>query len=371
VGVKREVSSRRIQVEEYFNARPLVARLYDDIRAQQAQAQDKDKDAWIALKQKLVGIAKDTTSRQVMRLVRAGHLTTDIVVPMAVANATQPPVSKRIALYQTHGLRGLNDTFVPSLDDSGAAYRGTTREGTPATRYSITIRVKEVFESGAQVSVLLYRDVFENGEFKPSQSLADLRPIEFEVSYFSTPYMDNTRLFDRSRFSVIFDGCRDLEAKDGECRFPPPQSARLQAQFQVSPRGPLEGAGRAPRGGLRSRRPSRAPRRTHGAPPADLLVPVPRPGVHVGRADRCPPCEPPFWVRQLRSGPCVPGPASAIGALSTLATLISTVSGALDSDPSLTTSSRVSVAPPVGTVGAVNVGLSGFERFRETEGPAT
>ncbi|HEX2460282.1 MAG TPA: hypothetical protein VHJ58_09050 [Vicinamibacterales bacterium] len=26
---------------------------------------------------------------------------------------------------------------------------------------------------------------------------------------------------------------------------------------------------------------------------------------------------------------------------------------------------------PVGTVGAVNVGLSGFERFRETEGPAT
>jgi hypothetical protein len=226
----------RANFEEYFNARPLFTRLYEQIRDRGAKAPGADKRAWSALTQQLVEIAKDTTSRQVARLVRAGHLTEDIVVPMGSATSSEPPVSLRIALYPMRGLRGLTDIFKPNDDDWGAAgpeNPGDRRRVLDKKRYSVTIRVKELLETSAKVSVLLYRDVFDEDQFKPAQSLPDLRPIEFEVSYFSTPYMDNTRLFDGSRFSVIYDGCIETNAPDLVCRFPLRPSAQPKAQFKV------------------------------------------------------------------------------------------------------------------------------------------
>ena len=53
------------------------------------------------------------------------------------------------------------------------------------------------------------------------------------MSYFSTPYMDNTRLFDGSRFSVLYDGCIDQKAADQVCRFPLAPTAQPMAQFKV------------------------------------------------------------------------------------------------------------------------------------------
>lgn len=204
----------RANFEEYFNARPLFSRQYEQIRDKEAQVSPEERVAWAALRQQLVEIAKDTTSRQVARLVRSGHLTEDIVVPVGGGSSEQP-VSRRIALYATRGLSGLGDLFKLSEDDWGPA----EPDRDSAKRYSITIRVREMLESSAKVSVLLYRDVFDGRQFKSAQSLPDLRPIEFEVSYFSTPYMDNTRLFDGSRFSVIYDGCIDANAPDEVCRF--------------------------------------------------------------------------------------------------------------------------------------------------------
>jgi hypothetical protein len=218
----------RANFEEYFNARPLFSRLYEQLRDKEAAA-PADRGSWSALKQQLVEIAKDTTSRQVARLVRSGHLTEDIVVPVGGAGTQEPPVSRRIALYPTRGLSGLADVFQLSGDDWGPP----EPEREPSKRYSITIRVKELSDSAAKVSVLLYRDVFDNGAFKPALSPPDLRPIEFEVSYFATPYMDNTRLFDGSRFSIIYDGCIDQTAPDEVCRFPLKPAAQPKAQFKV------------------------------------------------------------------------------------------------------------------------------------------
>jgi hypothetical protein len=218
----------RANFEEYFNARPLFSRLYEQIRNKEAQVPPEERAAWTALRQRLVEIAKDTTSRQVARLVRSGHLTEDIVVPVGGASSEQP-VSRRIALYPTRGLSGLTDLFKLSEDEWSPA----EPDRDPAKRYSITIRVKEMLESSTKVSVLLYRDMFDGRQFKPAQSLPDLRPIEFEVSYFSTPYMDNTRLFDGSRFSVLYDGCIDANAPDEVCHFPLAPSAQPKAQFKV------------------------------------------------------------------------------------------------------------------------------------------
>lgn len=226
----------RANFEEYFNARPLFTRLNEQIRERERNASPSEKLEWVALNQALIEVAKDTTSRQVARLVRAGHLTEDILVPVGASTPSEDPVSRRIALYPTRGLKGLGDIFKLSEEDWGAADAdrpGGVSSDRAQKRYSITIRVKEMLESSAKVSVLLYRDVFDKGQFNPGQSLPDLRPVEFEVSYFSTPYMDNTRLFGGSRFSVIYDGCVDAKASDQECRFPLPSTAQPKAQFKV------------------------------------------------------------------------------------------------------------------------------------------
>lgn len=223
--------------EEYFNSRPLFTRLYEQIRDHERRALGGDREAWAALKHNLFAIAKETTSRQVALLVRAGHLTEDIVVPMAVANgpeSSQPPASRRVALYSTRGLTGLDSVFVPTEDDWGASSQGPeASQDASRKRYSLVIRVNQIQESSVKLTVLLYEDVFKNKRLMPELSLPQVRPLEFEVSYFSTPYMDNTRLFGGSRFSVIYDGCIDPGAGDQVCQFPLKAAARPRAQFKV------------------------------------------------------------------------------------------------------------------------------------------
>ena len=223
----------RSNFEEYFNARALFARLYEQIRDQEVRASGTEREGWTVLKQQLIEIAKDTTSRQVALLVRAGHLTEDIVVPVAVAKDSQPPVSRRIALYPTRGLRGMENVFAPTEEVWSMAEHVADTKDLRRKRYSITIRVNNIFESSAKVTVILYEDAFENDRFVPGRSLPNVRPIEFDVSYFSTPYMDNTRLFGGSRFSVIYDGCIDAKAADLVCRFPMTSTSQPQGQFKV------------------------------------------------------------------------------------------------------------------------------------------
>ena len=155
------------------------------------------------------------------------------MVPAVVAKDSQPPVSRRIALYPTRGLRGMENIFVPSEDAWSTAERSPDGKDGNRKRYSITVRVNHILESSAKVTVLLYEDVFKGNEFMPGRSLPNVRPIEFDVSYFSTPYMDNTRLFGGSRFSVIYDGCIDTQAVDQVCRFPLKPATQPQAQFKV------------------------------------------------------------------------------------------------------------------------------------------
>jgi len=228
--------------EEYFNARPLFTRLYEQIRDQEERTRGADRQAWAGLKQQLFEIAKETTSRQVALLVRSGHLTEDIVVPVTKAGgaeASQPAVSQRIALYSTRGLTGLEGIFMPTEDEWGSVTatavkdRDADRSEALRKRYSIIIRVNQVLESSAKVTVFLYEDVFKDKRLVPEQSVAQVRPIEFEVSYFSTPYMDNTRLFGGSRFSVIYDGCIDPGVQDQVCQFPLKAAAQPRAQFKV------------------------------------------------------------------------------------------------------------------------------------------
>src|SRR5262249_54053264 len=108
----------RANFEEYFNARPLFSRLHGQLRDKEAAAAPAERPAWSSLRRELVEIAKDMTSRQVMRLVRSGHLTEGIFVPVGGPEGSAVPVSQRIALYSTRGLTGMEDIFFKPTDDS-------------------------------------------------------------------------------------------------------------------------------------------------------------------------------------------------------------------------------------------------------------
>src|SRR2546425_12485057 len=72
--------------EEYFNARPLFTRLYEQLRDQEARSNTTDRRAWAGLKDQLFEYAKDTTSRQVALPGRSGPLTQGIVGPRTAAH---------------------------------------------------------------------------------------------------------------------------------------------------------------------------------------------------------------------------------------------------------------------------------------------
>ena len=69
-------------------------------------------------------------------------------------------------------------------------------KGSPA----IDVELEEVNDMAVTVKVTPYQESFKNGMLNFVQAF---KPIRFEVSFFDLPYMDNTRLFDGSRFALL------------------------------------------------------------------------------------------------------------------------------------------------------------------------
>lgn len=243
----------RENFQEYFNAKPLFTRLYEEISEKERQATSRSAKAqWAGLKQQLIDIAQDMTSAQVASLARIGNLVEDIFVPLTGDIDVQPekaprpqeqggPLDQtggvRIALYPTQGLNGLEEAgiFNPTKDQPKSAVAATSGRSAAGDRYSITIKVKKIDEKSANLSITLHRDAYNGNRFDSGSSgrALGLKPIEFNVSYFATPYMDNTRLFDGSRFSVLYRACVDYEEEDQACRFPVKKGRRPLAQLDV------------------------------------------------------------------------------------------------------------------------------------------
>jgi len=110
-----------------------------------------------------------------------------------------------IRLYSVENLVELTDKFEkqPLLDRktescSEASVQNPQKmdKGSPA----IDVELEEVNEAGVRVKVTPYQESFKNGTLNFVQAL---KPLKFVVSFFDLPYMDNTRLFDGSRFALL------------------------------------------------------------------------------------------------------------------------------------------------------------------------
>lgn len=94
----------------------------------------------------------------------------------------------------------------------------TVAKGVENEFYAIEVTAVEILDDSVMVKINVYKDYFKeksDGETKNvycnSLQIND-KPIEFNVSYFDLPFMDNTRLFTGSRFAIVL---RNIH-KEGE-----------------------------------------------------------------------------------------------------------------------------------------------------------
>ena len=187
-----------LNFQEYLNARPLFEDVYQRLeKAEERDGKDgKPYRIWGELQKDLFRVARNAASGQAAMLTRSGlSRTFNLTKGKAVC----------IRLYAVEALVELTDKFEkqPLLDRktescSDASVQDSRRmdKGFPA----IDVELEEVNESGVRVKVTPYQESFRNGTLNFVQAL---KPIKFEVSFFDLPYMDNTRLFDGSRFALL------------------------------------------------------------------------------------------------------------------------------------------------------------------------
>jgi hypothetical protein len=227
--------------QEFFNAEPLFEQLHSQL-VDKVSGTDPGaaRQQWKELDEYLVYIARHTNSRQAALLARVGTSIDEVMVPLARQNDFDEPPSfpehsRRIALYPTQGLNLKDAFFVPKSLNSKSLKLETDSPGPSNNeRYSISIEVHEIEQVLVKVSVFVWKDNYTGMEFKPEESVL-LRKIDFDVSYFSSPYMDNTRIVNGSRFAIIYEGCIETRGQEEHVcdAFPATTERHALAQFQV------------------------------------------------------------------------------------------------------------------------------------------
>lgn len=134
-----------LNFQEFFDARPLF--------------EDLDKRISPEQRRRLHSIARDAADRQVNLLTKPNN----------------DPMEMQLCIEETESCKKMN-TF---------SLKG--KEGT----YPFAVRILSVTPSEARVRVSSADEKF------------NFKTIEFDVSYFDTPFMNNTKLVDGSRFSFV------------------------------------------------------------------------------------------------------------------------------------------------------------------------
>lgn len=198
--------------QEYFNAKPLFEDLYAEIEESLKTKNSNANDIrdLKAMKQKLIKIATSTSQKQEMMLARDGFTCTSYLEIEKV---------KCILLYSQEGLKVKNGDMLVDMEhqfegacldragyntDKKPEQKETDRKDNNVMHYSLEIKMTEAHDHEVKVEITVYEDIYENSVYRYSKMKQD--KIPFAVSYFDMPFMDNTRLFNGSRFSLMLKG---------------------------------------------------------------------------------------------------------------------------------------------------------------------
>ena len=187
-----------LNFQEYLNARPL----FEDVYSRLEKAEEKDKKdgkaykKWGELQKDLFRVAKNVASSQSAMLTHSGLSRTFGLTKGEVVCIRLYSVENLAELTEKFAKQPLEDRKLKSCSDASVQNSQRMDKGSPA----IDVELEEVNEAAVRVKVTPYQESFKDGTLNFVQAL---KPIKFEVSFFDLPYMDNTRLFDGSRFALL------------------------------------------------------------------------------------------------------------------------------------------------------------------------
>ena len=187
-----------LNFQEYLNARPLFEDVY--LRLEKAKKKEKkdskEYETWGKLQKELIRVSKNVASSQSAMLTPSGLSRTFNLTKGKAVCIRLYPVENLVELTDKFEKQPLLDRKTESCSDASVQNSQRMDKGSPA----IDVELEEVNEAAVRVKVTPYLESFKNGTLNFVQAL---KPIKFEVSFFDLPYMDNTRLFDGSRFALL------------------------------------------------------------------------------------------------------------------------------------------------------------------------
>lgn len=180
--------------QEFFDAKPLFEDLYRKLDR-------RDDNLSTRMKADLIDLASGTASKQAAMLSSIGGL-------KAVFDASMES-TRCIRLYDSSGFNSIpftTDGSCPTLPDTqtpGGNAGCDEQFQQKRTRYhSIDVGIAKVTENEVKLNLTVYEDFFNARNSAYCYSNMG-KEISFSVSYFDMPFMDNTRLYDGSRFAIM------------------------------------------------------------------------------------------------------------------------------------------------------------------------
>ena len=196
-----------LNFQEYLNARPLFEDVY--LRLENAKKKEKkggkEYETWGKLQEDLFRVAKNVASSQSAMLTQSGLSRTFNLEKGKAVCIRLYSVETLVELTEKFEKEPLLDRKTESCSDASVQNPQRMDKGSPA----IDVELEEVNDASIRVKVTPYQESFRDGTLNFVQAL---KPIKFEVSFFDLPYMDNTRLFDGSRFALILS---HVDKKEG------------------------------------------------------------------------------------------------------------------------------------------------------------
>jgi hypothetical protein len=210
-----------VNFQEFFNAKPLFEEVYEKlVKHRYTVKDDQTRTEWMELEKKITGIAKETSSRQATTLNTIGD---SVVFAMRIGEVGCVRLYEKADLEAFRKHDGI--TRFRNFED-GACLRDQEKEeegkvgpttslnqdrnGTQSLitkgyhkQQSIELRVAEVRDASVQLQVTVYADFFDRNAYVGSEPG---RSFPVNVSYFDLPYMDNIKLADGNRFSLVLKG---------------------------------------------------------------------------------------------------------------------------------------------------------------------
>ena len=225
-----------LNFQEFFNSKPLFEEVYAGLERKRTEpkATGADRKRWERLEQEILRVSRNIVSRQATMLNSIGtSVVFDIEKDDSIcvrlynredfASLRQKDGVKPIQSFQSgHCMDRLNDgqpdgakEGMVKTEKSRLKVKSTDETGNNR-RQSLDIMVVSPEKSRAIVRVAIYDDLFEGKVFQGSFLK---RNLQFDVSAFDLPYMDNTKMSDGSRFALVLRGVEGDSAEFEAIRF--------------------------------------------------------------------------------------------------------------------------------------------------------